>query len=56
MEGKNVQDVAMKLVPKEFASTKDEEAAAAGHVLSRYVKALDRELDEILESAGIQRS
>jgi hypothetical protein len=48
---------AMKLVPMEFASTKDAKIAAAGHVLSalimRHVKALDRELDEILENTGM---
>lgn len=48
---------AMRLVSEEFAGTKNADVAAAGHVLSelivRHVKALDRELDKILEHTGL---
>lgn len=48
---------AMRLVSEEFASTRDGEVAAAGHVLSKlivqHVQALDRELDKILQHAGL---
>ena len=48
---------AMALVAEEFKRSKDPEIAAAGHVLAalivRQLQSLDRELDTLLEEAGI---
>lgn len=48
---------AMVFVSEEFLKSKDTEVAAAGHVLSsliiRQIEALDRELDLLIEKAGI---
>jgi hypothetical protein len=47
----------MRLVQGEFEKTRDMEVAAAGHVLSglivRHMQALERELDVLLEEAGV---
>lgn len=48
---------AIRLVLEEFDRTRDAGVAAAGHVLTgltvRYMQALDRELDTLLEQAGL---
>lgn len=48
---------AMALVADEFNKSKDPEIAAAGHVLAELImkqlETLDRELDTVLEEAGI---
>lgn len=48
---------AVKLIYDEFERTRDMGVAAAGHVLSglivRHMQALERELDTVLDKAGL---